>query len=454
MDYHSYSQLILWPFGATSAEPPEPDRGVFYSVGYRMQELIQSVHGEYYDPGPIYTTIYPASGGSVDWAYGVRGIFGYSIELRPTSFSPGFELPPEQIIPTCEENLPAILHLTEFAANDLAIESSSGALAVMTAGQDSPVTANVQVYAGGLVAGGMKMHYRYAPGALFTEIVMAPAGGTDYVATLPATNCASQPEVYFTAESTAGRTITYPCGAPATVFTPSIVSAASVFYSEPMDTNPGWSVQGQWAWGQPTGGGGEFGGPDPTSGHTGPSVYGYNLSGDYPNSMGEQHLTSTPIDCTGKSGVKLSFWRWLGVEQAVYDHAYVRVSTNGTTWTTIWENSGTVSDFAWGYQEFDISAIADNQPTVYLRWTMGTTDGAWRFCGWNIDDVQLSTPECDVVMGDWNGDTQINLADFAAFPPCVQGPGGGIDPGCGVFDFNGDGRIDLHDVAAFQEAAP
>jgi hypothetical protein len=33
--------------------------------------------------------------------------------------------------------------------------------------------------------------------------------------------------------------------------------------------------------------------------------------------------------------------------------------------------------------------VASGQPTVYLRWTMGTTDGGWRYCGWNIDDVQL-----------------------------------------------------------------
>ena len=31
----------------------------------------------------------------------------------------------------------------------------------------------------------------------------------------------------------------------------------------------------------------------------------------------------------------------------------------------------------------------DDQPTVYLRWVMGETDGGWRYCGWNIDDVEI-----------------------------------------------------------------
>ena len=93
--------------------------------------------------------------------------------------------------------------------------------------------------------------------------------------------------------------------------------------------------------------------------------------------------------------MSLSFWRWLGVEQPLYDHAYLRVSTNGSTWTTIWTNELEIADSSWVLQEFDISAYAAHQPTVYLRWTMGTTDGSWQYCGWNIDDVRLSSFDCE-----------------------------------------------------------
>ncbi|HRX85691.1 MAG TPA: M14 family metallocarboxypeptidase, partial [Phycisphaerae bacterium] len=179
MDYHSYSELILWPNGYTSAEPPQPDRDVFYNVGYRMQELIQSVHGVYYEAGPIYSTIYPASGGSCDWSYGAEGIFGFSIELRPgpNDFSPGFELPPSEIIPTCEENLPAILNLTEFVTSDLMMESTSHALTQMSAGAAAPVSVHVTEYVGTTVPGSVTMHYRYAPGAAYTDVPMTSAGG-------------------------------------------------------------------------------------------------------------------------------------------------------------------------------------------------------------------------------------------------------------------------------------
>ncbi|MBU0618508.1 MAG: M14 family metallocarboxypeptidase, partial [Planctomycetes bacterium] len=111
MDYHSYGQMIMWPFGCECVGgPPEPDGSEFWSIGNTMQSLIQSVHGMYYERGPICETIYQVSGGSVDWTYVDANAFAFTIELRDTGYY-GFLLPPEQILPTCEENLPAILHL-------------------------------------------------------------------------------------------------------------------------------------------------------------------------------------------------------------------------------------------------------------------------------------------------------------------------------------------------------
>ncbi len=160
-------------------------------------------------------------------------------------------------------------------------------------------------------------------------------------------------------------------------------------YEWNMDTNPGWTTAGQWAYGSPTGGGGAYGNPDPTSGATGSSVYGYNLAGDYENSMSETHLTTTAIDCTDLADVSVRFQRYLNVETPSYDHAYLRVSNNGSSWTTVWENSAEVTDSAWSMVEYDISDVADGESTVYLRWTMGVTDSSWTYSGWNIDDVQI-----------------------------------------------------------------
>ena len=238
------------------------------------------------------------------------------------------------------------------------------------------------------------VRYGLSCGAL-TESVTESSAGTSH--TLVLTGLTDGAQYYFAVDAVdeQGNPSTDDNGGSCYSF-----STPDVVYSFSMDTDPGWTTEGLWAWGQPTGGGGQYGNPDPTSGYTGSNVYGYNLNGDYENSLAETHLTSTALDCTGLSYVTLKFWRWLGVEQPVYDHAYVRVSNNGSTWTTIWENTAEVTDSSWTLQEFDISAVADNQATVYLRWTMGPTDSAWQYCGWNIDDVQIVAlggggPTCD-----------------------------------------------------------
>jgi len=168
------------------------------------------------------------------------------------------------------------------------------------------------------------------------------------------------------------------------------VGSPTVQYSWNMDVNPGWKANGQWAWGQPTGGGGERGGPDPTSGYTGNNVYGYNLSGDYANKLTQTLLVTSPINCSNLRRVSLRFHRWLGVEKNLYDRATIQVSNDKVNWTTLWKNgSSDIADTAWVLQEFDISAVADNRPQVFIKWTMGPTNGSNRFCGWNIDDVEI-----------------------------------------------------------------
>ncbi|MCK5127346.1 MAG: M28 family peptidase [candidate division Zixibacteria bacterium] len=215
-----------------------------------------------------------------------------------------------------------------------------------------------------------------------------------YTATLPATTCSGSLLYYVSAEEqTEGQFNDPSASSPRN---PVIASSVISAFTDNFESVQSWAVSGgQWQRGTPTGGGGSYGNPDPSSAHSGSNVFGYNLSGDYANSIPEYHLTSPSIDCTDLEGVTLSFWRWLGVEQPLYDHAYVRISTNGTVWTTLWENTVGVTDNSWLEQEIDISAYADNQPSVYIRWTMGVTDGGWTYCGWNIDDVEVIGYQCD-----------------------------------------------------------
>jgi carboxypeptidase T len=108
--YHSYSQLILYPWGYTNQPIRDAnDREQMEELARRMQQLIRTVHGENYTPQQS-SQLYPTAGDTTDWTYGEYGIPSFTIELRPDTFEEGgFILPPTQIQPTWEENQPAAL---------------------------------------------------------------------------------------------------------------------------------------------------------------------------------------------------------------------------------------------------------------------------------------------------------------------------------------------------------
>ncbi|HEX5878012.1 MAG TPA: M14 family zinc carboxypeptidase, partial [Actinomycetota bacterium] len=107
--YHSYSQLILYPWGYTEDPVPEPDREEMAGLAAKMSEKIKAVHQKVYVPQQS-SDLYPTAGDTTDWTYGVYGIPSFTIELRPrTALEGGFVVPASQIQPAFEENRPAAL---------------------------------------------------------------------------------------------------------------------------------------------------------------------------------------------------------------------------------------------------------------------------------------------------------------------------------------------------------
>ena len=114
MTYHSYSQLILYPWGYTERPvPDERDLELMVDLATKMQALIRGVHGVVYTPQQS-SELYPTAGDTTDWTYGIYGIPSFTIELRPRTFEEGgFILPATQIQPIWEENRPAAFRFIE-----------------------------------------------------------------------------------------------------------------------------------------------------------------------------------------------------------------------------------------------------------------------------------------------------------------------------------------------------
>ncbi len=96
----------------------------------------------------------------------------------------------------------------------------------------------------------------------------------------------------------------------------------------------------------------------------------------------------------------------------------------------------------------DISAVADDQPTVYLRWTMGETDGGWQYCGWNIDDIQVTAYQYGAACGDANVDGVVDASDIIVLVNYLYL--GSLPPNCepvtSCADVNLDGLVDIADI--------
>jgi len=108
---HSYSQLILTPWGWTKDLPDAYTD--MEKVALSAARALKSLYGTEYTVGSSTRVLYEASGGSDDWAHGAAGIkYSYTVELRDTG-DHGFVLPKEQIIPSGEETMLLLIDMAQ-----------------------------------------------------------------------------------------------------------------------------------------------------------------------------------------------------------------------------------------------------------------------------------------------------------------------------------------------------
>ncbi|MBD0843113.1 M14 family metallopeptidase [Streptomyces sp. TRM68416] len=113
IDFHTYSELVLWPFGYTRADTTTgmtaDDRNAFATVGGKMA----ASNG--YTPEQS-SDLYITDGSIDDYLWGVHKIFGYTFEMYPRSSSGGGFYPPDEVIEReTSRNRDAVLQLLENA---------------------------------------------------------------------------------------------------------------------------------------------------------------------------------------------------------------------------------------------------------------------------------------------------------------------------------------------------
>jgi len=116
IDTHSFTQLVLTSPGWTKSRSARHSE--YRNLGGWIQQAMQARHGAEFTEGPTATTLYVATGTSIDYSedYGALGV---CLELRPARFPPGggFNPPPAEILPSAEETFDGILAAIDYAKN-------------------------------------------------------------------------------------------------------------------------------------------------------------------------------------------------------------------------------------------------------------------------------------------------------------------------------------------------
>jgi hypothetical protein len=457
MDYHSFSQLLMWPFGNECVGgPPEPDGSEFETLGNQMSSQIQFVHGKYYQAGPICETIYQASGGSTDWVYADQGIFGFTIELRDTG-EYGFVLPPEQILPTCQENLPAIMTLTNWAAQQVGTQITLASALPEIVPPGTPTALQIQTSSIGetIVSGSELLYYRFDGGTYLTAPLTALGGGL-YAATLPAARCEDTPEFYFGVTGTASGAARLPATAPTAVYSLAVGELVQVFQDN-FNTNLGWTVQndaaltdGAWDRGIPVT---NCSRGNPTADYDG-SGYCYltdnAAQADCNTDVdgGKTWLNSPTIDLSGGDAtVQYALW-YTNDFGSDPDNDLFKVyvsNNNGTSWTLV-ATFGPQTSSGWTVHAFDVAAFITPTATVKVRFEASDL-GSGSVVEAGVDAFSVRRLQCENTNcpGDLDGDLDIDIADLAQLLAHYGATSGATyEQG----DLDGDGDVDLSDLAA------
>ncbi|MEU9505882.1 M14 family zinc carboxypeptidase [Micromonospora sp. NPDC048170] len=113
IDFHTYSELVLWPFGYTYNNTAPGMTADQYNTFATLGQQMANTNG--YTPQQS-SDLYITDGDSIDWMWGQHGIWAYTFEMYPGSLGGGGFYPPDEVIPAqTSRNREAVLLFSEYA---------------------------------------------------------------------------------------------------------------------------------------------------------------------------------------------------------------------------------------------------------------------------------------------------------------------------------------------------
>lgn len=201
--YHSYSELVLWPWGYTSEDAD--DGPEMSQLGTRMAEMNGYRPMQGYD-------LYPVTGDLTDWFYAQYGTYAYTLEIGRTH-----NIPPQEILNHTIRNLDPSLYLIYSAANPLVsyIRTDENSTRMWRSGDNIRVEFDYtdDGYPIPLSEDSFSAVYRW-DGGPWQRSSLAVADDGNLTGRIPVESDEGTMELYFEIMDSNGNTITEPAYAP------------------------------------------------------------------------------------------------------------------------------------------------------------------------------------------------------------------------------------------------
>jgi hypothetical protein len=396
LNYHTYSNLLLYAWGWTSDLSPDEDIMNAYAALMTQDNN--------YTYGPSSTTIYPTNGDANDWMYGEQSskdkIFAYTPELGGNS--DGFYCSIDRIIPIAQENMIQNILLAAFAGKYGEINDLTSGIISETSGYIS-----FDVTRLGLVDGTYTVSLEAANSAVsttgdaieFTAMELLDTN-TDSISYALANGISSGTIVKFVLSIDNGDyilsdTLTKIYGNPVVVF------------EDDGNALDNWS--GNWA-------------VTNTSYHSPTGSITDSPNGNYNDQSTYTVTMDNPIDLTTAGYAKLGFWAKWEIEQG-WDYTQILISTNnGSSWTplegkyTVTGNSNQLTgeplydafQTSWVQEEIDLTEFLGNE--VKFRFQL-VSDQSVNEDGYYFDDFTVTTVDIATGIIDNNTTNQISISN-------------------------------------------
>jgi len=391
LNYHTYSNLLLYPWGYVNT--PTPDNNIFVEYSTDM------VAFNGYENGQPPAILYDVNGSADDWMYGEQSSKPKIFAMTPEVGSSGFWPSQAEIFPLAIENLRPNLYITWVAGGFVDLINPTFSQQYFNPGD------NVQLIIPSVKNKGLSDAENVTLTLSSDNPEINITSGTINVGNVAARTSVNLNQSFaFTignipADVTVKMLVTtLTSGTPMKVDTLRFVVGTPVLLlaDTTNNINTMWTITAnptsspKWA-------------VTTTSFHSAPNSYTDSPVGQYVNNATVTMTLTNPINLSSYSNPKLSFWTKWDIENN-WDCGQVKISTNnGSTWTNLqglYTNpasgqgaqvpagqpvyDGTQTN--WVQEEINLTGLTSAQSK--LRFEL-KTDGSVTKDGWYVDDISI-----------------------------------------------------------------